>query len=144
MKASGQQIKIIHTLKSRLKLDESDYRALLSSYGVESSKELSYLLAKELVSKLQTRAEAAQVSTPKEKRFDKMGERPGMATPAQLRKIEVCWMEVSRAPTDDAKRKALVVFLRNHFEVSALEWISSDMASKVIRTIQAMKKQKGT
>lgn len=50
--ASKRYLTAIHTAKSSLKLSDEDYRALLSSYNVESSKSLSDTDAIKLLKKL--------------------------------------------------------------------------------------------
>lgn len=142
MKAGTDQVKTIHVLKSKLRIDEASYRALLRSYGVSTSPDLQSSAARELIRLLVSRAQQAGVWNQKRKRWDNVGERAGMAVPAQLRKIEAMWAEVSRAPTAATKHSALRVFLENQFGVSALEWVTQEMVGKIIRTLQAMKHSK--
>lgn len=142
MKAGAQQVKTIHVLKSKLRIDDASYRAILGSYGVKSSLDLQSAAARELIRVLVNRAQKAGVWNQKQKRWDTLGERPGMAVPAQLRKIEVMWAEVSRAPTAATKQAALRVFLENQFGISALEWVTQEMVGKIVRTLQAMRKTK--
>ena len=68
--------------------------------------------------------------------------RPGMATPAQLRKIEAMWADVSRQRTAGAKRKALGAFLEKRFGVSDLGFVTHEMPGKIIHTLETMKRQK--
>ena len=67
--------------------------------------------------------------------------RPGMATPAQLRKIEAMWSGVSRQKTAGERRKALGAFLEKRFGVSDLAFVTHEMPSRIIHTLEAMKKQ---
>lgn len=59
--ATSSQIKLIHTLKGSLALDDAAYRAILGRYGVESSKDLNERMAADLVEDLEAKAVAAGV-----------------------------------------------------------------------------------
>jgi len=72
-------------------------------------------------------------------RFSDLGYRDGMATPAQLRKIEAMWMSVSKMPNYTAKQKALKGFLKRITGVEELRFIESWQVQKVIRAIDSMK-----
>jgi len=91
--ATKNQIKIIHTLKSALCLDEGTYRAVLANYGAESSKDLDVRTAEKLVRELERQATAAGVWQPRPRRRE-YGRRPGAmkgrggSRAAQLGKIE--------------------------------------------------------
>lgn len=140
--ASPGQIKLIHCLKSALKLDEEHYRAVLSGYGVQSSKFLPVSQAKDMIERLE--CEAIKVGKWDEKRrnssnYEDLSSREGMATPKQLRYITGLWNEVSRAP-QEKKRDALRHFLTNHFRISRLEWVPVDKVHRIIAAIKAMKK----
>jgi phage gp16-like protein len=148
---NGKQIKIIHTLKGALSMDEDSYRSMLASFGVESSKELTPEKAERLITELQRSAESAGVwkarrqarrYTSGKKRFEHLGNRRGYASPAQLRMLESMWVEVSRADTLAEKQDAINRFLEHRFGVANLAWLPSDMVGKVVKAIQAMKEAK--
>ncbi len=61
MKIQPWQIKMIHTLKGALQLDDDTYRAILSGYKVTSSKELTAFTAGKLTEDLTAKATAAGV-----------------------------------------------------------------------------------
>lgn len=153
MAVTKGQIKKIHVLWSKLGLDRDTYESMLAPYGASSSKDLEFVEAQDLIRRLQKDAIAAGVERPtppdqpgyrmgKRRRFEDLGKRPGHASPAQLRKIEAMWMTVSNQPSDEAKRAALVTFVRNKTGVARLEWLPHTAVSKLIRTIQAMQRQK--
>lgn len=136
----------LHTLKGKLGMSEDDYRAMLAEYGVDTSKDLAYVEYRELVGRLENTAVAAGVwerleyrKAEPQKRFEDLGRRPGMASPAQLRKIEAMWAAVSRADTTTARRKALDHFLSNRFGVDRVEWLPFETVPKVIRALSAMR-----
>jgi hypothetical protein len=72
-------------------------------------------------------------------RFSDLGFREGMATPAQLRKIEAMWMGVSKMPNYTAKERALKGFLKRITGVEELRFIESWQVQKIIRALGAMK-----
>jgi len=59
--ANPTQIKLIHTVKGALGLNDDDYRAVLAGYGVTSSKQLSDRDAATLLADLEAKAVAAGV-----------------------------------------------------------------------------------
>lgn len=73
-------------------------------------------------------------------RYDELGLRDGMATPAQLRKIEAMWMQVSRMPNHTAREKALQGFLKRIVGVQQIEWVEDWMVQKILNAIQHMKR----
>jgi hypothetical protein len=75
-------------------------------------------------------------------RYDELGHRDGMASPAQLRMIEGMWMEVSRMTTYVAREKALEGFLKRVVNVQQMEWIENWMVQKIINAISHMKRSK--
>ena len=144
MSITKNQIKIIHTLKNAIGISEEGYRDILQMCNVKSSKELSFEVAKEIIDRLEKYAIKIGVwdESRKKKRFDKLGRRPGMASPAQLRLIQTLWSNVSRAPDNASQAKALNHFLERKFIISRIEWLTAEVAGKVIKTLMAMNKQR--
>lgn len=136
------QIKTIHALKGRLGLDENTYRAALSTYGVESSKGLTWRHAEELIADL--RIKAGQPSDrrrlPRQRHAD-MDSRPGMATGAQCRLLEALWSQVSRAEAG-SREIALNHFVKRILGVDALRFIKSYQVEKLVRAMEAMGAEK--
>jgi hypothetical protein len=145
------QIAMIHTLKSKLGIDDDNYRAMLSGFGVESSKDLSTADAKAFIESLiaqikgggkvhirqvGTTASADQVLNGKA-RYAASNE---VATYAQQAKIRHLWDTVSRVPESDRAR-ALNNFLEKRFQISHLSWLPRERVGKVIHTLVAMQKQ---
>lgn len=142
---TASQIKKIHTVKGALCLDDDTYRAILTErFGVASSKELTRLQASDLIDELERQAIACSKwvkRTPSPKKFVELEGRYGMASPAQLRKIEAMWNDVSRMEEPDAKRKALRHFVERITRVSDLRFLNMDGACRVICALEAMKKR---
>lgn len=138
------QISAIHTLKTRLGMDEESYRALLQEFGgVESSKELSWFQADELIDEMKRKAGQEPQVNHKGKRHRGLEGRAGMATPAQLRKIEAVWAEVSRVEDSEERAKALRSFVGKIARVSDLRFLDRRGVAKVIAALTAMQKRRG-
>ena len=139
------QIKRIHVLLSRIGVSDEDYRARLDEeFGVRTCKKLSSTQAGKLIRDMESIAKGMGIDVGGRRKGTRRREwarRPGMATPAQLRKIEAMWSGVSRQRTAEARRKALGAFLEKRFGVSDLAFVTHEMPSKIIHTLEAMKKQ---
>lgn len=141
--ATTNQIKRIHSLKSRLKLDDITYRCILSQWSVQSSKELSYEQARELLAHLEKQAVSAGVWKPKPKKYDDLlGREEHMAPPSKLRLIEALWAQVSWCAWGDARDDALQKMCKRITGKNWLSAISDKEANKLIKAIKSMKAQK--
>ena len=130
------QVKRIHVLISRMGISDEDYRARLEKeFGVRTCKALSRAQAARFIRTMEPLAPAP----PRRRREWKR--RPGMATPAQLRKIEAMWADVSKKTTVGGRRKALGAFLEKRFGVSDLAFVTHEMPGKIIHALEAMKQQ---
>jgi cell division protein ZapA (FtsZ GTPase activity inhibitor) len=160
---TAAQIKRIHTIKSILGISEDNYRAALDSrFGVTTSKDLTLMQAKNFLDELEklalqvrddrhqaerntarqkAEAEHQKVEAAKPKRFDNLDNRPGMASGAQLRKIEAMWQDISIVPDQDARGRALRHFIKRIAGVADMRFLDSQMAGKVINALKAMEKQ---
>ena len=93
--SSLAQIRQIHTLKNILGLDDDLYREMLSSFGVYSSKNLTQTEAALFISILNDKIKYTKINCNK-KYDDLYGRDSEMATPPQMRKIEVLWKYVTK------------------------------------------------
>ena len=136
-KITPRQIKLIHTLVSRLGLDEETYRDMLeANFCVRSSKELMEPEAAILINTLQAKAVEMGVWKRNRKKYDHLAQRPGTyATPAQLRLLESLWLQVSRARDPHT---ALQNFIRKKFGIGRLEWLDRKTAAKAIYVVKQM------
>ena len=137
-----RQIAIIHTLISKMQIPDDYYRDMLAAFGVSSSKNLSYHHATEFITQLVKKSQGKGVYNPTpnpDPRFNARGNRHGEAYPAQLRKIEAMWCEVSRMQTIEEKRAALNSFLKNKWNIERIEWLPKNLVGRVIKTIASMK-----
>ena len=145
-KASSAQITMIHTLKSKIGLSDDDYCAMLESFSVESSKDLTSSDCKLFIGSLLKLAgqEGKTTAFPSRKirAFDgsKSASSNDTSTYAQQSKIKHLWAAVSRVSEADQPR-ALNQFLEKRFAISRLEWLPRESVGKVIRTLETMAKQ---
>jgi len=144
---TGKQIKKLHALKSTLKIADDNYRGYLHErFGVYTSKNLNYSQAKKLIDDWESTAISVGVwGRPNFKdKFDELGARPGMATPAQLRMVEGIWSELYREPDEKAQEIHLRRYLSKFFHISDMRFLDAEMVNKVLfalKTMQARKRQ---
>lgn len=149
-KSDNKQKSMIHQLRKKLGIDDDLYREMLqATYRVNSSKDLTYKQAGHLLNDLTKKGEAAGVWQRRPKSFNKykynnMGYRDGMASAKQLRMIEAMWADYSVFKDPQEREEALRNFISKRFEVSDIKFIDVKTASKIIKTLQVMKKQKET
>ena len=129
---TASQIRKIHTIKNILGLDEDIYREILHSFDASSCKQLSEEEANVVIQNLECKLEIYNKKF--KKKFEEFAGRDNsMATPKQLRKIEAIWAEIYDKSTDQTERsKALRGYLRKHFKVSDLRFLSKSRARDVI------------
>lgn len=139
--------KVIHTLLSTLGMPDENYRALLwDRYKVNSSKDLSAAQASDLVAclhgllpaEVRKLYQTPTIAPGTRKRHERMGQRDGMATPAQLRMLEAEWVRRSRADSLQEKQAAFITWL-GRFGITRLEWIPREDVGKILRALQSVR-----
>lgn len=141
--ANKNQIKIIHSLKNKLKMTDENYRDNLYSYfEVESSKDLTAAQATFYIKKLEEDAVKAGVWKKSVWNYTHLDGREGMASSAQLRKIQAMWAEVSDCKSKKERQKGLRKFLLRIVKVEDLRFLKVRMVKKIVNALSAMKKQK--
>ena len=124
--ATPVQIKKIHSLKSALKLDEATYRRSLSAYGVKSSKDRSFTIAKadQLIQQWEQDAVAMGVWE-KRKPARKAKATRRLAGDPQSVMLRALWIQLHQAgKVRDPSESALCKFVKRMTRVDALEWLS--------------------
>lgn len=145
-------VRLIHIYKSRLGMDADTYRAMLQDrFGVESSLALQPEQAAQLAQDIYAlipEAGRAKLARPSARvapggsrlRFAELeGRTDDYATPKQLRMLEAAWVQRSRAPSIQAKREALVAFLRHKFDLGGMAWIQRDQVGRILRSITSVR-----
>ena len=136
--STAYQIKKIHTLKNILGLEDDLYRDMLASFDVCSSKNLTQAEAQIFIEILQEKANLLQKNVYK-KYDDFAGRDDKMATPSQLRKLEVVWSDISGA---EDKSATLRQFIKKQFHVDDLRFLTKSRASQIIAVLEKMQIQK--
>lgn len=133
------QIRKIHTLKSIVGLDDDLYRDMLMSFGVQSSKDLTYAEAVIFLEILEEKAVALNRWKKLSKKYSDLNRSDNMATDAQLRMIEGMWREVCYFDNDYFATKSLRKFLKSKFKVDDVMFLTKAKAIKVIQAIKGIK-----
>lgn len=131
------QIKKIHTLKNVLGLDDDTYHQMLLSFDVCSSKNLTQAEAEIFIEILVNDAKNLKRNIYK-KYDDFAGRDDKMATPSQLRKLEVVWSDISSA---EDKSATLRQFIKKQFHVDDLRFLTKARASQIIAVLEKIKLQ---
>ncbi len=137
-----RQIKKIHALKNALKLSDDDYLVtLLYNFRKDTSKALTYNEAERLIAAWEQSAISmgAWAKYSGKKQYESLGKRPGMASPAQLRKIEAMWKDIIGIRDSERRKQALRSWLYRFFKCSDLRFLAADQVSKVIQALREMK-----
>lgn len=140
-----RQIVKVHTLIRALNLSDESYRkTLLHNFGVTTSKALTYEQASDLIDALEERAVEKGVWIKHENalKYEALGDRPGMASPGQLRKVEALWRDITLMERKEDLTRTLRAFVNRRFGVSDIRFLDADKVRKVIYTLEHMKRQK--
>lgn len=125
-----------------LNLSEDLYRELLEQFGVTSSKDLTAQQIEELTSRLRKKAMAEGLYKPKPSflkyKYNNLAERKGMATPAQLRKIDIMWCNVSRKKNNADRQNALQVMIKKITGKDNIRFLTPLDVRKIIKTFENM------
>jgi hypothetical protein len=144
---NNDQKKLIHIAKKNLGLDDETYRDLLQSVaGVRSSKDLSPGQFSAVMTRMEKcgfayvgKVEKTDFKKYLDKWTSSVGERPDMATPAQLAKIEEAWESLPwywmRGEKKD-KDRALRGFIRSLTHVADLRFLTFTQAGNIIEAIK--------
>ena len=137
---SSFQIKKIHTLKNLLSIDNDLYIDMLMSFGVQSSKNLTFTEANILLEILEEKAVAQNLWVKQPKKYESLKRNENMASSAQLRMIESLWREIAYINNDKFSKSSLRKFLKNKFKIDDIMFLTKTKATKVIQGIMAIKK----
>lgn len=139
-----QQIVKIHVLASRMLLPDGMYRSILQErFGVQSCKALNCLQAEDLIAGLKHMGWEMGFwdKSADEEKYNELGERPGMATPSQLRMVESIFSQVTKPETDEERDRRLRGFLFKFFKVSHMKFLDAGTVGKPLSALRAMKER---
>lgn len=145
--SNNNQKMLIHQLVSILGIARDVYKEmLLNSYNVDSSKDLTFQQASELIKALKKDAISAGLWENKKSfnkhKYNNLAGREDMASPKQLRMIEAMWADYSVMQNAQDRAKALRTFITNRFGVSDVKFIDKPTASRIIYALEKMVSQK--
>jgi hypothetical protein len=136
MTINRKQLSLIHLAKSRLGLEEEDYRAILARFGrVKSAKDLDQAGFKDVMDAFTRLGFVSDFSR------QNFGERPGMASSRQVAMIRSLWLEYT---ADTGTEASLGKWLTGKFKVSALRFLPADAARNAITALKAMNARKAS
>lgn len=138
--ATASQIRKIHILKNILGLDEDLYQNMLMSFGVGTSKNLTYTEAIIFIDILEDKAVENSLWTKQPKKYEELKRNNRMASDSQLRMIEGLWREICYFDNNKFAKTSLRKFLKSKHGVDDVMFLTKSKASKVIQSIMAIKK----
>ena len=126
---TAQQLKVIHVAKRQLGFDDDVYRSVLKIHGgVESAKQLDAAGFDRVMTYFKRQGFRSTWST------RNFGDRPGMASPRQIKLIRDLWRQF----TGQDDETALNHWLERSFKVSALRFLPAQDAQKAITGLKHM------
>ena len=131
---SKEQIKIIHTLKSKMGMSDRAYRQRLGRVGVKSCKEMTYERAKGFIHYLKIDAAKKLGKT-----YARNGYGAKHITPAQMAMVRAMWAEISYLTDPNEREAALSHLVENKFHVSVISWMPRWQVPKLVSLLRAMK-----
>ena len=133
MTISNPQKTILHVAKAKLGLDDETYRQVLVRVaGVTSSKDLDYAGFQAVMGFFDYAGfRPTGIGAPR------YGNRPGMASFAQLELIRELWRELHREA--EVNEEALAGWLLKYHKVHSMRFLTLDAARKVITALKAWK-----
>jgi Bacteriophage Mu, GemA protein len=133
-KVEAKHRRVVQVARRRLGLTEEDYRNCLRHVaGVESSRDLDPLGFCLLMDHFEYLGFTSTA------RAGGWGERPGMATPAQVHYIRALWREFT---DDTGSDVTLGKWIEGRFKVTALRFVPAELAPKLITALRSMNKRK--
>lgn len=145
MEVTKQQIIKLHVLKQQLNLSEEEYGAALESYCVNTSKDLTYEQAGDLINKLNKLLPKSLRDKPEKqikKKYDELGiryneqKKEHYATPKQLRMIEAMWMTSERV--HNKTEGAFLKFVKRITGKDRIEWLLMSDIRKIVNAIKSL------
>lgn len=127
---TAKHYSILRVAKEQLGLSDDDYRATLVRFaGEESAKALDHRSFQKLMGHFE------RMGFQSTARRKDAARRPGMATQAQLKKIDALWAEFTQGAGDET---SLRHWMEKHGHGHGLKWLEAAGARKVIGALTRM------
>ena len=130
-------IAMVHIGSSKIDWNREDYEEFL--FGITGKTSCRQMEIYELVRVVQ-RLKEVGVLKEKPKKYDELGDREGMASPAMLRKIEVLWGEICYSSRPDVSLRR---FIFKVAKVSDIIFLTKRAAGKVLYVINRIRREHG-
>lgn len=138
MPLSNSQNRILHVAKAKLKMPDNEYRSALAVIaGVTSSTELDQAGFEAMMGFFEWMG-----FKPLQKSGLNYGNRPGMASFAQIELIRALWSEWTGLALGHGDETGLTTWVKRVFKVDSLRFLTAAQAPKVITALKAMKLHK--
>jgi hypothetical protein len=129
----------IHIAKKQLGFDEDTYRDLLEGItGKRSAKDMDLKEHIQVIREFERLGFRVESRRRGGRRYDELGLRPGMASPATLRMIEVLWHQVCRAKDE---RTSLQRWLFKWYGVSDIRFLDFENGEKAKEALKSMSRR---
>ena len=138
MPLSNSQNRILHVAKAKLKMPDDEYRSSLAVIAdVTSSTELGQAGFEAMMGFFEWMG-----FNPLQKSDPNYGNRPGMASFAQIELIRVLWSEWTGLALGQGDDTGLTTWVKRVFKVDSMRFLTAAQAPKVITALKAMKAHK--
>jgi hypothetical protein len=128
---NDKKVRLIHVARRQLGLTEEDYRSILNLFGgVSHAAELDLAGFTGVMARFNSLGFSS--TSPRQP----LAPRTGMASPGQASLIRQLWAECTGDAGTDAE---LGKWLERQFGVSAVQFVTADLAPRVIAGLKAMK-----
>ena len=132
MSITSRQLQLIHVAKRKLALSDETYRSVLAEIGgVTSSTDLDRSGFDAVMGFFEYMGFAPATS-----KGANYGQRPGMASFAQIELVRTLWLEWTRY---EGTEDSLNTWLERYWHVSSLRFLKAETAPKVIGALRTMK-----
>ena len=133
----------IHVLKSKLQLQDDDYRALLRTLTQKTStKDMSDRERQQVRDHMQALAERMGVAKPMQRRATTFAQRKAAASPRE-RKVWALWMQLADAKLVEVRSMAAItVWVQRQTGVERLEWLNGHQEDLVIECLKQWLKRR--
>lgn len=133
---NAKRLQLVQVARKALGLDEDAYRAILRDYGGVAS---ARALDDRGFDRVMDRFRYLGFVSDKRKASFSVGNRPGMATAAQIAMIRKLWTKLSRDGSDAALDQWI-----SRFGVDALRFVDAPRAQRILGALRAWEARKAT
>lgn len=143
---------VVHIAKKEMCLTSDEYELVLNSFKVASSGDMTFAQLESLVEYMESlgwkkKSKGKQTYWQKKTKWDGVGQRRGMATAAQLARIEANWEEMRwywEPKEFESQEAGLTAFVKKITGADSLRFVTSDQAKQTIMVMNKIGKKQET